>query len=131
MKAVTYDKESELANIHLLPPNKRWKIQSEELEVNDCILLDIGPRRQSCRISNVLVRHFALCPVCRDIPDICKRFDSGGYHFRVRQHASVRSSYTVHGVTFCFSDARYQEFAGFDLDETMYHSASLQRLTEK
>ncbi len=42
MKAVTYDKESELANIHLLPPNKRWKIQSEELEVNDCILLDIG-----------------------------------------------------------------------------------------
>ncbi|MCY7919437.1 hypothetical protein MOB26_18460 [Bacillus vallismortis] len=57
--------------------------------------------------------------------------DSGGYHFRVRQHASVRSSYTVNGVTFCFSDARYQGFAGFDLDETMYHSAFLQRSTEK
>ncbi|MCY8228356.1 DUF2283 domain-containing protein, partial [Bacillus spizizenii] len=41
------------------------------------------------------------------------------------------SSYTVYGVTFCFSDGDYQEFAGFDLDGTMYHSAFLQRLTEK
>lgn len=46
IKAVTYDKESELANIHLLPPNKRWNIQSEELKVHDYILLDIGPRRK-------------------------------------------------------------------------------------
>ncbi|MCY8309510.1 hypothetical protein MOC96_12325 [Bacillus vallismortis] len=61
MKAVTYDK-SELANIHLLPPNKRWNIQSEELKVNDYILLDIGPRRQSCRISNVLVRQLCSIP---------------------------------------------------------------------
>lgn len=42
MKAVTYDKESELAYIHLLPPNMRGNVQSEELKVNDCILLDIG-----------------------------------------------------------------------------------------
>lgn len=57
--------------------------------------------------------------------------DSDGDHFRVRQHASVRSCYTVYGVTFCFSDGDYQEFSGFDLDDTLYHSAFLQRLTEK
>ncbi|AFI29727.1 YuzE [Bacillus sp. JS] len=37
----------------------------------------------------------------------------------------------MYGGTFCFLDGDYQEFAGFDLDGTMYPSAFLQRLTEK
>lgn len=42
MKAVTYDKDLELAYIHLLPPKESGNVWSEELSVNDCILLDIS-----------------------------------------------------------------------------------------
>lgn len=80
--------------------------------------------------SNVLVRQRHLCAPFAGKSRLYVK-DSDGYHFRVCQHASVRSCYTVYGVTFCFSDGDYQEFAGFDLDGTMYHSAFLQRLTEK
>ncbi|USP94631.1 DUF2283 domain-containing protein [Bacillus vallismortis] len=129
MKAVTYDKESELAYIRLLPPNMRGNLQPEALKVNDCILLDIGLDGKiagfECFGETAL-----LCSPFAGTSRIYVK-DADGYHFRVRQHASVRSNYTVYGVTFCFSDARYQEFAGFDLDETMDHSAFLQRLTEK
>ncbi len=80
--------------------------------------------------SNVWVRQRLLCvPFAGKSRPYVKDADS--YHFRVRQQASVRSSYTVYGVTFCFSDGGYQEFAGFDLDESMYYSAFLQCLTEK
>ncbi len=41
MKAVTYDTDSELAYIYVHPPEKNRNMRSEELKVNDCILLDI------------------------------------------------------------------------------------------
>lgn len=42
MQAVTYDKDSGLVYIHLLHPKESRNVRSEELKVNDCILLDIG-----------------------------------------------------------------------------------------
>ncbi len=129
MKAVTYDKDSELAYIYVLPPNKSRNVRSEELRVNDCILLDIS---QDGKIAGFECFGEAAL-LCAPFAGKSRLYvkDSDGYHFHVRQHASVRSSYTVYGVTFCFSDGDYQEFSGFDLDGTMYHSAFLQRLTEK
>ncbi len=49
MKAVAYDTDSELAYIYVHPPKKNRNMRSEELKVNDCILLDID-QRQNCRI---------------------------------------------------------------------------------
>lgn len=42
MKAVTYDTDSELAYIYVLPPKKNRNVRTEELRVNDCLLLDIS-----------------------------------------------------------------------------------------
>lgn len=42
MQAVTYDKDSGLVYIHLLHPKESRNVRSEELKVNDGILLDIG-----------------------------------------------------------------------------------------
>ncbi len=61
MKAVTYDKDSELAYIYVLPPNKSRNVRSEELRVNDCILLDISQDARSPD-SNVLVRQHCSVP---------------------------------------------------------------------
>ncbi|TDO16386.1 uncharacterized protein YuzE [Bacillus subtilis] len=129
MQAVTYDKDSGLVYIHLLHPKESRNVRSEELKVIDCILLDIG---QNGKIAGFECFGEAAL-LCAPFAGKSRLYvkDADGYHFRIRQQASVRSSYTVYGVTFCFSDGGYQEFAGFDLDESMYYSAFLQRLTEK
>lgn len=128
MKAVTYDTDSELAYIYVHPPEKNRNMRSEELKVND-YPAGYRPRQQNCRFEGFGEAAHLCAPFARKSRLYVK--DSDGYHFRVRQHALVRSCYTVYGVTFYFSDGDYQEFAGFDLDGTMYHSAFLQRLTEK
>lgn len=120
MKTVTYDKDSELAYIYVLPPKKSRNVRSEELRVNDCILLDIS---QDGKIAEFECFGEAAL--------LCAPFAGKSRLYVKDSDGSVRSSYTVYGVTFCFSDGDYQEFAGFDLDDIMYHSAFLQRLTEK
>ncbi|AJO59563.1 DUF2283 domain-containing protein [Bacillus subtilis] len=129
MKAVTYDTDSELAYIYVLPPKKNRNVRTEELRVNDCLLLDISHDGKIAGFECFGEAAHLCAPFAGKSRLYVK--DSDGYHFRVCQHASVRSCYTVYGVTFCFSDGDYQEFAGFDLDGTMYLSAFLQRLTEK
>lgn len=61
MKAVTYDKDSELAYIYVLPPKKSRNVQSEELRVNDCILLNTSQTAKSPD-SNVFVRQHCSVP---------------------------------------------------------------------
>ncbi|MEK3802158.1 DUF2283 domain-containing protein [Bacillus subtilis] len=129
MKAVTYDTDPELAYIYVHPPEKNRNKRSEELKVNDCLLLDIDQDGKIAGFEGFGEPAHLCAPFTGKSRLYVK--DSDGYHFRVRQHASIRSCYTVYGVTFCFSDGDDQEFAGFDLDGTMNHSAFLQRLTEK
>lgn len=102
MKAVTYDTDSELAYIYVLPPKRNRNIRSEELKVNDCILLDID---QDGKIAGFECFDEAA-RLCAPFTGKSRLYvkDSDCYHFHDRQHASVRSCYTVYGVTFCFSD---------------------------
>lgn len=100
MKAVTYDTDSELAYIYVLPPKKNRNVRTEELRVNDCLLLDIS---QDGKIAGFECFGEAA-HLCAPFAGKSRLYvkDSDGYHFRVCQHASVRSCYTVYRVTFCF-----------------------------
>lgn len=61
MKAVTYDTDSELAYIYVLPPKKNRNVRTEELRVNDCLLL-ISAKMAKSPDSNVLVRQHTSVP---------------------------------------------------------------------
>lgn len=98
MQAVTYDKDSGLVYIHLLHPKESRNVRSEELKVNDCILLDIGQNGKIAG-SECFGEAALLCvPFAGKSQPYVK--DADGYHFHIRQQASVHSSYTVYGVTF-------------------------------
>lgn len=65
MKTVTYDTNSELAYIYVLPPKKNRNVRTEELRVNDCLLLDIS---QDGKIAGFECFGEAKTPLCSHLP---------------------------------------------------------------
>ncbi|NPC91786.1 DUF2283 domain-containing protein [Bacillus sp. WMMC1349] len=132
--AITFDKEAELGYLYVLPPSRKHKIKStDELEVNEDIVLDIDTEDRIVGIElfgSSAISASSLAGVKRIYS---KSINNGSlmYSFRLSDKKTTKT-FSIYGISFCFSDDHFEEFVGFDIvDISKYDEILLDKMTIK
>ncbi|MGF9891261.1 DUF2283 domain-containing protein [Priestia megaterium] len=123
-KNITYDKESEMAYIYLVDPVQHRVTNTEELEQNDEIVLDLG---ESCPILGIELEgksaaKFADLPMS---PKYKKVIKNGSVNYLLQlsdQEIKREIQYPgIDTVTFLFADQECEEFVGISIVENKWY----------
>ncbi|KAA6452685.1 DUF2283 domain-containing protein [Bacillus swezeyi] len=133
---ITFDKETELGYIYVLPPSRKIKIEStEELEVNEDIMLDIDVEDRIVGMELFGDSAYALKELAGEKKIYSKSLNEDNesviYSFRLSDK-EVNKTFNAFGLSFCFSDDKFEELVGFDiLDISKYDEKLLDKMVKK
>ncbi|MEC2046287.1 DUF2283 domain-containing protein [Bacillus licheniformis] len=126
---ITFDKEAELGYIYVLPPSRKIKIEStDELEVNEDIMLDVDVEDRIVGIELFGDSAHALKELAGTKKIYSKSLNEDNesvvYSLRLSDK-EVNKTFNAFGLSFCFSDDKFEEFVGFDINDISKYDEKL------
>ncbi|QCS54466.1 DUF2283 domain-containing protein [Priestia flexa] len=126
---ITYDTDAKLAYLYLFPASASYQIQeTEELEVNPSLQLDIDSEGRIVGIELFGMLAEKIAPLSGAEHIYTMHDEMFSFYLSSQE---VHATFVFNGIKFCFADADYQDFVGFDvIDSNLYERQLLMQLVK-